>query len=276
MDICENMVYGGYSDWRLPGMQEFLSLVRSVRGYSIPDPYAFPMADYGYLWASTVYALDATGHGVVDFSGLYVQYRDSMMLSYAVSCVRGASRESAEGLPTPFAVSGAAGQQVVSDRLTGLIWQKDYPALTKNWPDALQYCQNLEYDSYSDWRLPDQNELLSLVAFDQANPASLFPDMPGLEFWSSSSSGPVSAATVSFGTAGLGERDMADGYYMRCVRSDRKRTCDDGDACTYGESVGTDGTCQGGISYTCNGHGACNGNYLCTCEDGYSGVFCNE
>ena len=65
------------------------------------------------------------------------------------------------------------------------MWQKDYVS-GKTWKEALSYCENLTYAGYSDWRLPNRNELASLINYDNVSPASDFPDMPSLEFWSSS------------------------------------------------------------------------------------------
>ncbi|MEI6206547.1 MAG: DUF1566 domain-containing protein [Desulfuromonadales bacterium] len=60
------------------------------------------------------------------------------------------------------------GDQTVTDRLTGLIWAKDaHPAaVSKSWQQALDYIKSLnssKYLGYSDWRLPNVNELLSLI-----------------------------------------------------------------------------------------------------------------
>lgn len=93
---------------------------------------------------------------------------------------------------------------VVVDKLTGLMWTKDNnapgpvactPVVTKTWQDALDYvaCLNINcYLGYSDWRLPDVNELESLVNVGQANAAtwlqtSGFTYAPYGNYWSSTS-----------------------------------------------------------------------------------------
>lgn len=43
---------------------------------------------------------------------------------------------------------------------SGLIWQSDREN-NKTWQEALAYCENLTYAGYSDWRLPNKNELAS-------------------------------------------------------------------------------------------------------------------
>src|SRR3989344_6131799 len=45
-----------------------------------------------------------------------------------------------------------------------LCWQKSAkPEPAKNWQDANDYCNNLELGKKDDWRLPEVNELKSLV-----------------------------------------------------------------------------------------------------------------
>ena len=93
---------------------------------------------------------------------------------------------------------------VVVDQLTGLMWTKDgnapgpascTPAAAKTWQDALDYvaCLNTNsYLGYADWRLPDVNELESLVNADQSNTATWlntqgFSHVQFQLYWSSTS-----------------------------------------------------------------------------------------
>ena len=74
----------------------------------------------------------------------------------------------------------------VSDTVTGLQWQQATMDLDHNgiaddmtWEDALAACENLTLGGYSDWRLPNIFELLSLVDYSRSNPAidtTVFPD----------------------------------------------------------------------------------------------------
>lgn len=79
-----------------------------------------------------------------------------------------------EAWPEPrFAVNS---DETISDKLTGLVWStKGTPELSKvpnpwdyamNWQSALNYVKNLNFNNYlghSDWRLPNINELDSLL-----------------------------------------------------------------------------------------------------------------
>ena len=61
------------------------------------------------------------------------------------------------------------GDGTVTDTETGLMWQQDEAYM--NWESALSYCENLELAGYNDWRLPNINELQSLVDYSTYNPA---------------------------------------------------------------------------------------------------------
>lgn len=129
-----------------------------------------------------------------------------------------------------FESSTVNGNVIVTDTETGLIWQKTYVS-SKTWQGALSYCENLTYAGYSDWRVPNKNELASLVNYGKYDPASDFPaDMPAGYFWSSSTSVtyPSQAWLVTFTVGAILEDSVYDGdkksnathdYYVRCVRN---------------------------------------------------------
>ncbi len=69
------------------------------------------------------------------------------------------------------------GDGTVSDTETGLMWQQrvvdDYCLPFLQWQPALLYCEDLVWPhdgGYDDWRLPDRNELQSLVDFSRHDP----------------------------------------------------------------------------------------------------------
>lgn len=111
------------------------------------------------------------------------------------------------------------GDVIVTDTKTGLIWQKTYES-GKTWEEALDYCEDLTYAGYSDWRLPDKNELASLVNYEKYNPASDFPDMPSQSFWSSSTYvvSTNHAWYVDFNSGDVSGSNKTGTSYVRCVR----------------------------------------------------------
>jgi len=51
----------------------------------------------------------------------------------------------------------------ILDTCTGLLWQK--VPVSRDWQGALHYCEDLELGEYSDWRLPNVLELVTLVDY---------------------------------------------------------------------------------------------------------------
>ena len=87
--------------------------------------------------------------------------------------------------PEPrFTLISWASGTVIVDQLTGLMWPQDgnapgpgqcAPGVWKSWQEALQYVACLNANNhldYSDWRLPNVNELKSITHYGQSNPAA--------------------------------------------------------------------------------------------------------
>ena len=65
------------------------------------------------------------------------------------------------------------GNGTVTDNLTGFIWTKDAQQIkgTMKWSDALATCNNFDFAGYTDWRLPNVREMLSLIDYQTHDPA---------------------------------------------------------------------------------------------------------
>jgi len=106
----------------------------------------------------------------------------------------------------------------MTDNLTGLMWTKNanLPGGKTTWWMALDYCNNLTLGDYSDWRLPNVNELESLVNANEQNSATWlnaqgFTNVQASPYWSSTTharytNGPwviyIWAGYVSYGGSG--------------------------------------------------------------------------
>jgi hypothetical protein len=83
------------------------------------------------------------------------------------------------------------GSGTVTDTLTGLMWTRNAQQTegTMKWEDALTACNNLDYGGYSDWRLPNAKELLSLIDYGKHDPAlpsgHPFANVQFIFYWSS-------------------------------------------------------------------------------------------
>ena len=54
------------------------------------------------------------------------------------------------------------GDGTVTDTKSGLMWASQDNGVPVNWPDAMDYCENLQTAGYEDWRMPTLAELSSL------------------------------------------------------------------------------------------------------------------
>ncbi len=177
-----NENYLGYSDWRLPNVKELATLMDSGAPYytSAPqiDPRYFPDTVDDFYWSSTTDS-SKTGEAWCGSPGPY-PYCDKSSCYY-VRAVRGRLWESGKQLFDN-------GDGTVSDIATGLMWQQSTAPGDYSWEEALLYCEGLELAGYSDWRLPNHNELLSIVDYDTHHPAidtTYFPGSTEDQYWTS-------------------------------------------------------------------------------------------
>ncbi|MBP5434966.1 DUF1566 domain-containing protein [bacterium] len=213
VSYCENLEYAGYTDWRLPTPKELLTIVDNSKYNPAIDTTYFPNTPSSYFWSSSTFVYYTDAAWYVDFNYGYV-YNDYKTNSYYVRCVRGAA------LPTgSFTSTTVQGDVIVTDTETGLVWQKTYVS-GKTWQQALSYCESLTYAGYSDWRLPNKNELASLINYEKDSPASDFPDMLSTGFWSSSNHvGKIDGAWfVNFDDGLVGSSYKTSNGNVRCVR----------------------------------------------------------
>ena len=210
---CRNLVYSEHDDWRMPTPLETYTL----NNYGKISPSAEG-------WTSEIYVRDINKALRTKDVSYSISSRSD---KYPVVCVRGKELPQAN-----FTVSSKNGDLIVSDYATGLVWQKTYE--TKKWQDALSYCENSNYAGFSDWRLPNRNELLSLINYDRISPMSDFPDMPFDDntyfnkttlFSSSTTNTTVIAAIFSLNYA-VGylyspKYNKREFYPVRCVRSSK-------------------------------------------------------
>jgi len=115
------------------------------------------------------------------------------------------------GFPTPAPHFTDNGDGTITDNLTSLTWSKDANAATipKTWQQALDYIKTLNSQNYmghNDWRLPNINELKTLINKDPANLSNWlatqgFTNVQPSFYWSSStyaSAGNKSAALIVY------------------------------------------------------------------------------
>ena len=219
--VCENLELAGFGDWRLPTQKELLSISDHGRSQpSVRESY-FKGIGTSYYWTSA----DLIG-GEEDNNWFFEATNATIIIDSLskgrVACVRGEEygKVNAESY-VPLTIGG---DEVVSDSSTNLVWQKD--SVKKTWKEALKYCIDLEYAGYSDWRLPNKNELVTLVDYSKADPASSFPGMTSEEFWTSTFEtfygGMQGVFAINMATGRINYNSSGTTLAVRCVRSDIK------------------------------------------------------
>jgi len=112
--------------------------------------------------------------------------------------------------------------QIVTDNETGLQWQ-DNESVRKTWQGAIDYCENLTLGSYEDWRLPNINELTSLLDDSKYDPSidTVFLHTDSNYYWSSTTraNGSSHAWFVFFYNGYQNHYNKVNNYYVRCVRA---------------------------------------------------------
>ncbi len=181
VDYCEGLDYGGFTDWRLPSVEELSTLPDYGKYIPAIDSDVFPETDPSYFWTSSVYAVLNTYVWLTYFNNGDVD-RYLKTKYYYARCVRGEQYKNG----SVFTKITLTGQDVIKDERTGIIWADTY-ATAKTWQEALKYCEDMDYAGSTGWRLPNVNELKSLLDYSLRNPATSFPAMPDQFFWSSTS-----------------------------------------------------------------------------------------
>lgn len=115
-------------------------------------------------------------------------------------------------------------KKIVTDNATHLQWQDNADAknITKKWRAAIDYCEGSSLGGYTDWRLPNINELKSIVDRSKFNPTIVtgFQNVRSDYYWSSTTLEvyKYSAWFVTFSNGYVNSNIKGNGNYVRCVR----------------------------------------------------------
>lgn len=114
------------------------------------------------------------------------------------------------------------GNGTVTDKQTGLMWQQRDDGEIMDWYAAKSYSKNLVLSGFTDWRLPDIDELKSLIknGVSPTIDSVYFPGTQMSHFWSSTSYifNSSFAWIVGFSAGLVAYRYKTLAYYVRCVR----------------------------------------------------------
>jgi len=192
--------FGGYNDWRMPTSKELASLMDNSQIKALIDPLFAATTQTTpirvlpggsilipnlYYWSSTTRVANIAAAWTFTFSDISLlsfsiyEKTNYKLQSYYVRAVRGGQTLSTNR----FVIN----TDTIIDTATCLQWQKATigPMI---WHDALAASEGLILEGYTDWRLPNINELRSLVDDSTQNPAiesDAFPDTQPSGYWSS-------------------------------------------------------------------------------------------
>jgi hypothetical protein len=183
---------GGRTDWRLPTIKELYSLIifsgvdPILEGTSTSGLTPFINTDYFKFGYGDVNAgeriIDAqfvTATKYVDFTMIKdvtafgVNFADGRIKGYGLTAPSGGEktfyllyvRGNSEYGKNKFTANSNG---TISDNATGLMWKQEDSGVGMNWQDALSYAENMQFASYSDWRLPNAKELQSIVDYTRS------------------------------------------------------------------------------------------------------------
>lgn len=225
IDYCSALGIGGYGNWRLPEIEELVYL--SDKGAYDPAidaafVYTVHTTDKHFYWSNTINEANTSEAWVLTFYHGGDYQVDKASENY-VRCVRDITSDVAS--LDRFARDDAA--EVVTDADGYLMWQDDISIKTAmTWSEAIDHCEGLAFAGYSDWRLPNVNELFAIGDRSTLNPAivSAFENYTSGGtyvggFWSSTTQPSNDWAwIVEYYTGHDHDRLKTTRYSVRCVR----------------------------------------------------------
>jgi len=213
-------LFGNLSDWRLPLVEELVTLA----DFSIPswgptiNRDFFPATQGSWYYTSITQKNWPGNAWTINFLSGLAEWGTKASAQF-IRAVRGAS------LPRRFVDNGDG---TVTDASVGLMWQQG--SNSGNWKSALKACEDLTLNGFTDWRLPTIKELHSLFDASRFNPAideDYFFKQDG-SFWSSTT---VSKSSGDYDTAwAISGYNAKTGSYLktgdnsvRAVRGGQKK-----------------------------------------------------
>ncbi|MBI5375601.1 MAG: DUF1566 domain-containing protein [Candidatus Schekmanbacteria bacterium] len=180
--------YLGFSDWRLPNINELESLINADEPNSaiwLKNQF-FMNVQWDRYWTSTTSAdcgSCAWGLGIQDGKMSYFG-KDALFYVWPVRAgqsgiiqlpmtgqtmiyAAGDDGDLEKGVAWPNPRFSDNENGTVTDNLTGLMWVKSPDSTERSRSDAIAYCDSLTLAGHTDWRLPNRKELRSLVDYSK-------------------------------------------------------------------------------------------------------------
>lgn len=191
---CDNLVLGGFTDWRLPTPMESFSILNHQNSNPAINTNYFSSSNTPgaeYWWTSVFENNSTTKVWCTNSGGGIGNHPKSETISaggtkrFNVRAVRTLS--SPIFMANHFTDNNDGS---ITDNLTQLVWQKIPNPNVLTWEQALVYAEGLSLGTASDWRLPNIKELQSINNEGATNPSvfsTYFSNLGVHNFWSSTS-----------------------------------------------------------------------------------------
>lgn len=199
MAYCNNLAAGGYTDWELPGFWQ----LRSIVDHLAEGPYiyaAFTRVTESHIFWSRD---DSISIDQPDWDDRWALFAKRGLFTFEVRdqefnamCVRGRAPQ----VNAPSGEDRFTEEQpdLVLDRRSGLYWTStrntkisQFYLWTRNvtFAEAEAYCEKLTFAGRSNWRLPNVQELITIMQPQFRHPMTSMPKMPSSMYpiWTSDS-----------------------------------------------------------------------------------------
>ena len=204
-------------EWRLPTVGELITITDKSKAYStaINDVFQRKITTSGnFYWTSTQSQENSANTWVVNFhlgNDLHQELKTQQLFT---RCVKG------DPLVNIFIRDDS--KSVVLDKQHRLMWQ-DANITKESWSNAPSVCTSSSFAGFTDWRIPNINELYTIAdrskPFDEVAIKDAFVFKKADFFWAENI-GPTTSTgyEVHFKEGNDGYQPETDINYVRCVR----------------------------------------------------------
>lgn len=253
-DYCNDLMEGGYCDWRLPTLKDYE--ISDTRDYKRLESHLNNFTDrfHDIAWTADEknpdYAI--TYRPTEDSTSLPYFAPHKIQTQHKVLCIRD-DHATCDPLPLGEDPPGKCTTESsefkthrggCTDNKYGITWSKASDT-NKLWTDAISYCEDLSEGGACDWRLPTPYELELLNENNRAAPSDL---MAG-SVWSVAKNNGATAIGINLHNGAREIEQISDLAHKKaiCVRGesiDVRQDQDTGFYCTSIKSLYPEGECK--------------------------------